>query len=333
MVLLLALAQDDDAPFDGVGQGHAPLHIVGASCVQVQPAARDQGARLLLGTLQPACHGQVNQAQPLALQVGGGHSAGRHLGEDVEQVVGAQPGQVALAKEHFGRLLRLAQAVFAVHRPRDFLGQAALCNAQVRFRGHGPFQRGDLVAIQQREVLEVWHHISIGRVEPVLVEAEGRRAPGVEPHRPGLGLAELDAGRGGDQRHGESVGFAVGHFADQLGAGGDVAPLIAAAHLERAAVVQVQAQEVVGLQQHVAELGERQALLALQPRLDRVLGRHVVDGEVLADVAQELDQVELAQPVGVVEQQRRVGHALEGQEVGELDLDSFQVAGKLLLGE
>jgi len=265
------------------------------------------------------------------LQVAGGDGAGRHLREDVEQVVGAQPFQVALAEEHGGGLLRLAQAVFAVYHARDFLGQATLRGPQMRLGEGGALQRGDLVAIQQGEVLEIRHHIGIGRVEPVLVEAEGRRAPGVEPHRPGLGLAELDAGRGGDQRHGEGVGFAVSYLADQLCAGGDVAPLVAAAHLERAAVIQVQAQKVVGLQQHVAELGEGQALFALQPRLDRVLSRHVVDGEVLADVAQELDQVELAQPVGVVEQQRRVGHALKGQEMGKLGLDPFQVASKLLL--
>ena len=46
--------------------------------------------------------------------------------------------------------------------------------------------------------------------------------------------------------------------------------------------------EVVGLQEHVAELGEREP--ALEPDLDRVLGEHVRDREVLAGVAQEVDQ-------------------------------------------
>ena len=46
--------------------------------------------------------------------------------------------------------------------------------------------------------------------------------------------------------------------------------------------------EVVRLEEHVAELGERQP--ALQPDLDRVLGEHVRDREVLAGVAQEVDQ-------------------------------------------
>ncbi len=47
---------------------------------------------------------------------------------------------------------------------------------------------------------------------------------------------------------------------------------------------------VVGLEQHVAELGERDPLIwTLQPGPDRLLGHHLVDGEVLADVPQELD--------------------------------------------
>ena len=47
--------------------------------------------------------------------------------------------------------------------------------------------------------------------------------------------------------------------ADQVDAGDDVAPLVGAAGLQLDAVVLVQVAEVVGLQQHVAELGERDA--------------------------------------------------------------------------
>ncbi len=64
-------------------------------------------------------------------------------------------------------------------------------------------------------------------------------------------------------------------------------------------IVPVQVGEVVRLQQHVAEFGERQA--ALEPDLDRVLGEHVRDREVLAGVAQEVDQRQLAEPVEVVD--------------------------------
>ena len=65
----------------------------------------------------------------------------------------------------------------------------------------------------------------------------------------------------------------------------------------------VQMQEVRRLQQHVAEFGEAEA--RFEPLLDRILGEHVRDREMLADVAQEVDQAELAQPVVVVDQLRR----------------------------
>ncbi len=76
--------------------------------------------------------------------------------------------------------------------------------------------------------------------------------------------------------------------ANEIDAGGDVAPLVAAAHLERALPLAEQVQEVVGLQQHVAEFCERQP--GLEPRLHRLLLQHDVDGEVLANVAQKVDQ-------------------------------------------
>ena len=87
--------------------------------------------------------------------------------------------------------------------------------------------------------------------------------------------------------HTSPCAFAAAQLADQIDAGGDVAPLIAAAHLQTAAVAIEQLQEVVGLQQQVAELGERDAFLALEPPVHRLLLQHVVDGEVLAGVAQE----------------------------------------------
>ena len=58
--------------------------------------------------------------------------------------------------------------------------------------------------------------------------------------------------------------FGAAQLADQIDAGGDVAPLIAAAHLQRAAVAIEQLEKVVRLQQQVAELGVRNAVFALE---------------------------------------------------------------------
>ena len=105
----------------------------------------------------------------------------------------------------------------------------------------------------------------------------------------------------------------------------DVAPLVAAPELEIAAVVEVEAEEVVGLEQHVAELGVRDALIgAFETALDGLLGHHLVDGEVLAHIAQVLERREPAQPVGIVEEQCAV--VVEVEELGQLGTNPLQVA-------
>ena len=68
-----------------------------------------------------------------------------------------------------------------------------------------------------------------------------------------------------------------------------------------------QSQEVVCLENLVAELGVRQARVgASHPRAHRLLGDHGPDRELLPDVAQEAQDVELAEP-GVIVEELRVG--------------------------
>ena len=95
-------------------------------------------------------------------------------------------------------------------------------------------------------------------------------------------------------------------------------------------MVRVQSEVVVGLQQHVAELRVGDALIgALEAGAHRFLGHHLVDGEVLADVAEELEGRDRPEPVGVVEEERPV-HV---EELPELRTDALQVALDGLEGE
>ena len=110
-----------------------------------------------------------------------------------------------------------------------------------------------------------------------------------------------------------------------------VAPLVAAAHLELAAVVLVEVCEVVTLEELVGELGERHALAALSAEslLDGVLGHHVVDGNQLAYLAGEVEESPVLHPVVVVDQNGGVGSvALEVDELGELGLDALLVVAQ-----
>ena len=92
---------------------------------------------------------------------------------------------------------------------------------------------------------------------------------------------------------GQRVELRRAHAAAEIDAVDDVAPLVGAAHLQAAAVAPVELDEIVGLQDHVVEFEERQRLLALEPQLDRIHRQHAVDREMPADIAQELDVVEL----------------------------------------
>ena len=79
-------------------------------------------------------------------------------------------------------------------------------------------------------------------------------------------------------------------LSDQLDAREQVAPLVAAAGLQRDAVPAVQLQVVHALQDLVAELGEADPRVAVEASGHRVLGQHRAQAVVLADVAQEVDR-------------------------------------------
>ena len=121
--------------------------------------------------------------------------------------------------------------------------------------------------------------------------------------------------------------------AHQIDSGGDVAPLVAAAHLERAVEPVEELEEVARLQQQIAELGVRDPVLALEPAVDRLLLQHVIHGEVLAGVAQEPEQIKRREPVGVVDDTRGIVGAIEIEEPLELTPDADDVGLDLLDGE
>ena len=110
----------------------------------------------------------------------------------------------------------------------------------------------------------------------------------------------------GHQRRGQTERISPFDPTDQIRARDDIAPLIRPAHLQDAAIAAVQLQVVVGLQQHIVELDEAQRLLPVEPRLDALKGQQPIDREMLADIAQEIDVMQLIQPLSIVDE-RRVG--------------------------
>src|SRR2546425_10934580 len=121
------------------------------------------------------------------------------------------------------------------------------------------------------------------------------------------------------------------HPPDEIDAGSDVPPLIAAAHLDGAALAPEQVQEIVRLEQHVAELGVRDA--RVEPRLHRLLLEHHVHAEVLADVAQEVHEALLPEPFGVVEHDGARLRRIEVEQPRHLIAHALQVLADLLPGK
>jgi hypothetical protein len=136
----------------------------------------------------------------------------------------------------------------------------------------------------------------------------------------------------GEQRRRDAVGEVASELSDVLHAHRDVAPLVRAAQLQVAAVVDVEPEEVVRLEEHVAELGEGDPDVgALEARSDGLLGDHLVHREVLPNVAEEVEQGQGPQPRRVVQEQRRALPRFFGElEVpGELLANRGDVGGEL----
>ncbi|MCK0440837.1 hypothetical protein MUG78_15615 [Gordonia alkaliphila] len=209
----------------------------------------------------------------------------------------------------------------------ELCGEPLLRGTQERLLGDRGLELGDLLARQEGEPLEVLDDVGVGRVHEVLVPDVRRGELGVEPQAAAAGgLTELGAVGRGDQRDRHCMRAAGFHLADQVDAAEDVAPLIGAADLEYAPVPAVQLEVVVGLQQQVAELGVADAI-RFQTTLDRLARQHHVDREVLADVPQEVDGGELADPVEVVDQHRGGGGLVDRDETLQLPDDLVGPAG------
>ncbi|CAB5009711.1 unannotated protein [freshwater metagenome] len=169
------------------------------------------------------------------------------------------------------------------------IGQRSLRSPLFRFCSVFGKQTLQFVERLQREHPQVRTDHLVVALHPELAELVRGGALWVEPHRSPSGLAELAAVALEHQRMGDCERLLAKAPSDQLRSGNDIAPLVAGSGLELHPVGFVQMPEIVGLEQHVAELGVRDAVLALDPAAHGVLGGHLVHREVFANVAQELE--------------------------------------------
>ena len=91
--------------------------------------------------------------------------------------------------------------------------------------------------------------------------------------------------------------------------------MVGTAELNHAVLVLPEVVKIIPLDQLVTELRERHA--RFQTLFDAVFRGHVVDGDVFANVADEIEEAEILEPVGVVDHTCGVG-SVEVQELLEL---------------
>ncbi len=159
------------------------------------------------------------------------------------------------------------------------------------------------LAIQKSEYLDVPLSILVAYVQPELIELVRRSLLRIKPYVAFFGLAELRPVSLLHERAGESecIGFPE-HPADEFHSRRDVAPLVASAQLQANALVLIKPQVIVALKQLVAEFSERHALTRIvrETLLHRILGHHVVDGDMFADIPDEVQECVILHPVVVV---------------------------------
>ena len=122
-------------------------------------------------------------------------------------------------------------------------------------------ERFNLLTAEQREVTQIFASIPVIDVQPELIELVRRRERRVQPYRASFRLAELRPRRRGDERQRRGLRVHALDLANQFHARRDVPPLIAAAHLQHRPIASMQFQEIIRLQQHVAEFSERNTAL------------------------------------------------------------------------
>ena len=227
------------------------------------PRALERATDVALRRAQSDAHQQLDDVVELAARAARRRHLARHRGERRRR----RGGRIA-AEQDVGGLVGRLRRLRAVHQLGQLARQRPLADAALgRLRGARRSSPAPRRAAASRTAAGSRRSRRRRPGSRTGGTGTGLVLSGSSHTAPPVGLAELGAVALQQQRPGEAVRRLAGRLADQVDAGGDVAPLVGAAHLQLDAVRGVEVPEVVGLQQHVAELGVRDAGLAGQPGL------------------------------------------------------------------
>src|SRR5580658_5201148 len=192
----------------------------------------------------------------------------------------------------------------------------------------------NLVFWEESEYFDPLSGICVGSIQPELVEFIRGCFGRVEPDIAFFGLSEFAAVGFGQEGTGEGEGFAAGLAADQLGAGGDIAPLVAAAHLELAVFIRVQPIKIISLHQLVGKFGETHPIFPFEALLYAIFCRHIIYGNMFPDIPDEIEEKHIAEPVVVIDYLSGIGErGVEVEEFLELSFDTGKIVVENVLIE
>ncbi len=339
-VILLALLDQHIGPLDEVVCCRHVLRVADLLLIDADATTLDQLAELSIALEEPTlAHQQVKQTGS-TVKVALGDLRHRHAIEDREErllIDAAERLLGSVAKEDLARPHRRVVVLARVDHHGDLLSQTSLQESLMRSLVVLHLQRLDLLLGQVGEDPDVLLGILVGDVEPELVELIRRRVATVEPDVAALRLAKLTPVRLSDQRAGDCEGITDTEDAtDQLHTGGDIAPLVRAAELETDILRLIEVQVVVSLEELVGEFGEGEPLdgICLETLPHRLLRHHIIDRDVLTDVADEVEEAVVLHPVVVIDQHRCIlGIAVEVEKLLQLLLDAGLIVPQRLLIE
>jgi len=233
--LLLTFAQDEQAAADRLLARKPGLRIGDAAVVHIHAARLHETPGFALRGRELHPRNQVDHPSPSPPNASAGSSVDG-TSSNTASTSSALSVFDVLAEQDGGGVLRARDMLGAMDERRHFARERALCVALFRRDCRLLRELADLHLVENVKYFQILDDVRCLGVEPELIEPNGEVRSGSSHTVPASVFPELRTRRGLEQRPHEAVGFPGANPADQIDAAVNVAPLIAAAHLQRAVV-------------------------------------------------------------------------------------------------
>ena len=167
-----------------------------------------------------------------------------------------------------------------------------------------PFHFFNLFNRNECQQLQALNNVLVRNIPPVLVKFVWCCLFCIQPNCTLFGLTHFLAFRVQEQGNGHCIGIFSELPANQFRTAEHVCPLVIAAELHVTAVILEQLVEVIALHNHIVEFEECQT--PFHPLLVAFVGQHPVDAKASTNFPQNVNIVQVQQPVAIVNHNRLI---------------------------